>query len=106
MIQHNFARRSATPTRRDIDIAVGILVGVLGYSEREAFEELVRAVHQTGGGITSVARSLIAIAGGRRHDDGPQAAPYQAEALEIWGDALHNRPSFARTSTLIAARAS
>ena len=105
MTQHNFARRSATPTRHDIDIAVGILVGLLGYSEREAFEELVRAVHHTGGGIASVARSLIAIAGGR-HGDGPQAAPYQAEALEIWGDALHNRPSFARTSTLIATRAS
>lgn len=94
MIQHNSAHLSAIPTRRDIDIAVGILVGVLGYSEREAFDELVRAVHQTGGGIISVARSLIAIAGGR-HDAGSGAAPYQAEALEIWGDALHSRPAFA-----------
>ena len=84
---------------------VSELVAAARDGDRSAFEELVRAVHHTGGGIASVARSLIAIAGGR-HGDGPQAAPFQAEALEIWGDALHNRPSFARTSTLIATRAS
>lgn len=104
MTHLNFGQRPAPPTRHDIDIAVGILVGLLGYSEREAFDELVGAVHQTGGGIVSVARSLIAIAGGR-HDTGPGAAPYQSEALEIWGDALHNRTVLSRPSTLVAARA-
>ena len=106
MTQHNFARRSAT---RPVMTSTSPSAFWSAYSatlKREAFEELVRAVHHTGGGIASVARSLIAIAGGR-HGDGPaKAAPYQAEALEIWGDALHNWPSFARTSTLIAARAS
>ncbi len=76
----------AAPSRRDIDLAVGILVGLLGYSEHQAFDELVRVVYRTGGGITDVARSLIAIAGGRHED-----APYRAEALEIWGDAVHSR---------------
>jgi hypothetical protein len=103
--QYSSARRPVPPTRRDIDIAVGILVGLLGYSEREAFDELVRAVHRTGGGIASIARSLIAVAGGR-HDAIPATAPYQAEILEIWGNALDNRPVFAPTSTLITPRAS
>jgi hypothetical protein len=51
-------------SRRVIDVAVGILVGLRGCSEREAFEELGRVVHQTGIGIGSLASGLVALASG------------------------------------------
>jgi hypothetical protein len=51
-------------SRRVIDVAVGILVGLRGCSEREAFEELGRVVHQTGIGIGSLASGLVALARG------------------------------------------
>jgi hypothetical protein len=31
-----------------IDVAIGILRGLRGYSERKAFDDLVSAVHETG----------------------------------------------------------
>lgn len=79
-------RRAGDLSRRDIDVATGILIGLRGYSERDAFDELVSATHRTGAGITAVARSLIAVAGGRR-DPGPV---YEA-ALDLWGHALTGR---------------
>ena len=92
------------PTRHDIDIAVGILVGLLGYSEREAFEGAgargapYRRWHRQG-----VARSPNAIAGGR-HGDGPQAAPYQAEALGDLGRCAA-QPAVVRTYVDVDRRA-
>jgi len=80
------SRRAADPSRRDIDVATGILIGLRGYSEHDAFDELVRATHRTGAGISAVARALIAIAGGH-HDAGPV---YDA-AMDLWGHALTGR---------------
>ncbi|BBZ32833.1 ANTAR domain-containing protein [Mycolicibacterium confluentis] len=67
-------------SRRDIDIATGILMAVRGYTERDAFNELVAAAQRTGDGITTVARALISLA---RNRDG---AAYPAEALRAWGE--------------------
>ena len=78
--------RRTDPPRRDIDVATGILIGLRGYSEREAFDELVRATHRTGAGISTVVRSLIAIAGGHR-----DAGPVYDAALDLWGHALTGR---------------
>ena len=50
-------------SRQVIDVAIGILVGLRGCSERQAFDELVRVVHQTGIGIGSLAAGLVALAG-------------------------------------------
>jgi hypothetical protein len=42
-------------SRRVIDVAIGILIGLRGCSDIEAFDELVRVVHQTGVGIGRLA---------------------------------------------------
>jgi hypothetical protein len=69
-----------------IDVAVGVLVGVRGCSEGDAFDELAQGVRETGVGIGSLAAALIALVGGRT-----SATPYQAEALDVWGDILTAR---------------
>jgi len=74
-------------SRRVIDLATGILVGLRGCSEREAFAELVAVVQRTGIGLGSLARALVAIVGSS--DD---AAPYQSEAFDAWADLLAARP--------------
>jgi hypothetical protein len=66
-------------SRRAIDVAIGILVGLRGCSQREAFEELVRIVNQTGVGIGSVASGLAALATGA-------SSAGHAEAFDAWGD--------------------
>ncbi len=80
------SRRYSDPSRRDIDVATGILIGLRGYSERDAFDELVAATHRTGAGIASIARSLIAIARGRS-----DSTPVHDAALRLWGDAFTGR---------------
>jgi hypothetical protein len=64
-------------SRRVIDVAVGILVGLRGYSDREAFEELVRVVNQTGIGIGSLGSGLVALASG-------SSSGGHAEAFIAW----------------------
>jgi hypothetical protein len=70
--------------RREIDVAVGILIGLRGYSEREAFDELVGVVNRTGIGIFSVARSLAALATGT-------STPQDSEAFNAWGELIRGR---------------
>ncbi len=94
-------RRVEDTSRQVIDIAVGVLIGLRGYSERDAFDELADGVQTLGIGVASLSRALIALAGGRC-----ESTPYRAEAYEIWGAALTARAAFARTSTLVAVRAS
>jgi hypothetical protein len=88
-------------SRRVIDIAVGVLCGLRGYSEREAFNELVEAVRCTGVGIGSLSAALIALVGGRS-----ESTPYQAEALDFWGETLVSREVYPRSTRLFTARAS
>jgi len=71
-------------SRRVIDVATGILVGLRGCSDREAFDELVQVVHQTGIGIGRLAAGLVALASG-------SATAEHAEAFAIWGE-LVRRP--------------
>jgi ANTAR domain len=70
----------ATP-RKVIDVAIGILVGLRGCSQREAFDELVRVVHQTGIGIGSIAAGLVGLASGSSTAD-------HAEAFNAWGELI------------------
>jgi AmiR/NasT family two-component response regulator len=57
-------RAELDTSRRVIDVAIGILVGLRGCSQREAFEELVRVVNRSGVGIGSIAGGLVALASG------------------------------------------
>ncbi|MGZ7022414.1 MAG: ANTAR domain-containing protein [Ilumatobacteraceae bacterium] len=66
-------------SRRIIDVAVGILVGLRGCSQREAFEELVRVVNLSGVGIGSIASGLVALA------SGSSSAAHSA-AFTAWGE--------------------
>jgi hypothetical protein len=64
-----------------IDVATGILVGLRCCSPREAFDELVSVMNQTGVGIGSLAAGLVALAGG-----GSSAG--HSEAFTAWGDLI------------------
>jgi ANTAR domain len=66
------------PSRRVIDVATGILVALRGCTDREAFDELVRVVNQTGIGIGRLAAGLVAVASGSSSAD-------HAEAFTAWG---------------------
>jgi hypothetical protein len=73
-------------SRRVIDVAIGILVGLRGCSDHEAFDELVRVVHQTGIGIGRLAAGLVAVASG-------STTAEHAEAFAVWGELVrHGRP--------------
>ncbi|WP_328358153.1 ANTAR domain-containing protein [Mycobacterium sp. NBC_00419] len=78
--------RYVDTSRRVIDLATGILVGLRGCSEQEAFAELVAAVHRTGVGLGAIARALVAITG-----PADQSVPHQAEAFDLWADLLAAR---------------
>jgi ANTAR domain len=68
-------------SRRVIDVATRILIGLRGCSDHEAFDELVRVVHQTGVGIGRLATGLVALASGSSSAD-------HAEAYAVWGELL------------------
>ena len=68
-------------SRRVIDVATGILVGLRGYSVHEAFDELVLVVQQTGVGIGRLATGLVALASG-------SSSAEHAEAFTVWGELL------------------
>jgi hypothetical protein len=82
MVPMSYSRTRAEDTsRRVIDVAIGILVGLRGCSEREAFDELVRVVHQTGIGIGSLASGLVALATG-------SSSASHAEAFTVWDELI------------------
>ena len=86
------ARRSDDTSRKVIDTAIGILVGLRGCSPEDAFTELARVVHQTGIGIGSIAAGLVAVASGSSSAD-------HAEAFNAWGDLIrHGRPAALATT--------
>jgi hypothetical protein len=76
-----FARGVDPSSRTVIDVAIGVLVGWRGCSQREAFEELAGAVRETGVGIGSIARALVELASST-----DQSAP--SVALRLWGDVI------------------
>jgi ANTAR domain len=57
-------RQPAQPSRQIIDVAVGVLIGLRGCSQRGAFDELVDAVHTSGVGLGAAAQALVALASG------------------------------------------
>jgi hypothetical protein len=84
-VMHNSPRYSDDTSRKVIDVATGILVGLRCCSPREAFDELVSVMHRSGVGIGSLAAGLVALAGG-----GTSAG--HAEAFAAWGELVgHGR---------------
>lgn len=72
--------RKDRTSRRVIDLAIGILMGLRGCSEKDAFNELVNAVHETGVGLSGMAGALVDLVG-----DTDESYPYRAEAIHVWG---------------------
>ena len=68
-------------SRRTVDVAIGVLVGLRGCSDRDAFDELVGVVNRTGLGIFRVASSLVAVAAGSSSAD-------DSEAFNAWGELI------------------
>lgn len=72
---------TADPSRKVIDTAIGILVGLRGCSPDDAFVELSRVVRQTGIGLGSIAAGLVAVATA-------STCAENAEAFAIWGELI------------------
>ena len=84
---------SDSTSRRVIDLAVGVLVGLRGCSPEEAFVELVEVVRQTGVGIGTIATELVALASGATSTN-------PAQNLRAWTDLIRQR----RTDPIADAR--
>jgi hypothetical protein len=79
-MSYHASRRDDT-SRKAIDLAVGILVGLRGCTERDAFDELVGVAKRTGIGIFSIAASLAAVASG-------ESSANDSEAFNAWGELI------------------
>jgi len=79
-------RRADPDSRRVIDLAVGILMGLRECSESEAFDDLVDAVHETGVGPAGLAAALKHVVGGSG-----EGVPHQSDAIRVWGHLLTTR---------------
>jgi ANTAR domain-containing protein len=73
--------RGNDTSRKVIDTAIGVLVGLRGCSPAEAFTELVQVTRQTGIGIGSIASGLVAVASGTSSAD-------NVEAFNVWGELI------------------
>jgi ANTAR domain len=69
-------------SRREIDLAIGVLMGLRRCTAREALEALVDATRASGVGLGGVSRALLTVIGG---DMGATAA---GEASEHWQTVL------------------
>jgi hypothetical protein len=78
-------KQSNGTSRNAINLALGILVGLRGYSPEEAFVELAEVVRRTGLGVGTVAPELVALASGA-------TSTAHAGDLSAWVDLIrHNR---------------
>lgn len=73
-------------SRRDIDMAIGVLMGLRQCPERQAFNEIVAAVDATGVGLGSICRALIALASASTDN-----FDHRAQVEAIWGEFVGHR---------------
>ena len=73
-------------SRTVIDVAIGVLVGLRRCSERQAFKEIASAVNETGVGLASMCRALIALASGTT-----DSFDHSSEVINLWGQLLAGR---------------
>ncbi len=70
-------------SRRDIDMAIGVLIALRHCSERDAFNELAAAVTETGIGLSSISHALVTLASGRA-----AMFDHSSEVARVWGDLI------------------
>lgn len=73
--------RANDTSRKVIDTAIGVLVGLRGCPPAEAFTELVQVSRQTGIGIGIIAGGLVAVASGTSSAD-------NVDAFNVWGELI------------------
>ena len=83
MSQAHHYRPGDHRSRREIDRAIGIIIGIRGCSAEEALEILVDATRASGVGLGGVSRTLLTVVSG---DVEPAVAH---EAVAHWNLALH-----------------
>nr|WP_101950293.1 ANTAR domain-containing protein [Mycobacterium sp. 3519A] len=72
-----------TLSRRAIDMAIGVLMGLRHCTERQAFDEIACAVNQTGMSLGQVCRELVELASGLR-----ESATSDSPIIAIWGELI------------------
>jgi hypothetical protein len=77
MLDHG--RRPDTGSRKTIDVAIGVLVGLRACAPDEAFEDLASAVHDTGIGLGALASALVELASGT-----PEPFPHRDVVTGRW----------------------
>lgn len=75
-----------TSSRRDIDKAIGVLVGLRRCSERQAFNEIAAGVNETGIGLGSLCRALVTLAGGTT-----SGFEHSSAVVDRWGELVDER---------------
>jgi hypothetical protein len=70
-------------SRRDIDMAIGVLIGLRRCSERQAFSEIAAVVAQMGIGLGSICRALVELASGTT-----ASIEHHSEVVGTWGDLI------------------
>jgi hypothetical protein len=73
-------------SRRDIDMAIGVLIALRRCTERQAFAEIAAAVGRTGVGLHSISRALVALASGTT-----TTSDHSSAATDLWGDLVGAR---------------
>jgi hypothetical protein len=73
--------KSDRTSRRVIDHAIGILIGLRGCSPEQAFAELVDVMDRTGRGIGTISNELVALAG-------EAGSPTNPHDLHAWVDLI------------------
>jgi len=80
-----------TSSRVVIDVAIGVLIGLRHCSERQAFNELATAVRETGVGLGSISRVLVARASGAAEAVDPRLD----SVVGRWDELLADRSALA-----------
>jgi hypothetical protein len=73
-------------SRSVIDMAIGVLMALRRCSEREAFNEIADAVRETGVGLGSLSRALVALASGTTGQ-----FDHRTEVVGLWGELVTSR---------------
>lgn len=81
-----------TSSRVVIDVAIGVLIALRHCSEQQAFNELAAAVRETGVGLGSVSRALVARARGTADAFDPRLDA----VIGRWDELLTEPRAFAR----------
>lgn len=75
-----------TSSRREIDMAIGVLMGLRHCSERQAFDEIAAAVGQTGMTLGGICRGLVQLASAAT-----ASAGVDSRVIAVWGDLVTAR---------------